>query len=80
MIARVQKVIDYLSTFTAEQIDGSEQRAIVLGLKTRTLNFDGLTYLQHFVIPNMYFHITTTYNILRHNGVELGKQDFIGGI
>ena len=49
-------------------------------MRTRTLNFDGLTYLQHFVIPNMYFHITTTYNILRHNGVELGKQDFIGGI
>jgi hypothetical protein len=78
LIARVQKVIDYLSTFTAAQIDGSEQRAIVL--RTRTLNFDGKTYLQHFVIPNMYFHITTTYNILRHNGVELGKQDFIGGV
>ena len=80
LIARVQKVIDYLSTFTAEQIDGSEQRAIVLALRTRTLNFDGQTYLQHFVIPNLYFHITTTYNILRHNGVELGKQDFIGAV
>lgn len=80
LVARVQKVTDYLATFTADQIDGSEQKAIVLGLRTRTLNFDGLTYLQHFVIPNMYFHITTTYNILRHNGVELGKQDFIGQV
>ena len=58
---------------------GTEEKAIELALRTRTLNFDGKTYLQHFVVPNMYFHITTTYNILRHNGVELGKQDFIGG-
>jgi len=78
LIGRVQKVLDYLATFSAAQIDGSEEKAIELALRTRTLNFDGQTYLQHFVIPNMYFHITTTYNILRHNGVELSKQDFIG--
>lgn len=78
LIGRVQKVLDYLNTFTPAAIDGSEERAIVLALRNRTMNFDGLTYLQHFVIPNMYFHITTAYNILRHNGVELGKPDFIG--
>ncbi len=78
LIARVQKVTDYLKTFTPAQIDGSEKRPIELVLRTRTMNFEGQIYLQHFVIPNMYFHITTAYNILRHNGVELGKPDFIG--
>ena len=44
------------------------------------MNFKGLDYLLHFVLPNLYFHITTTYNILRHNGVEIGKMDFIGSV
>ncbi len=79
LIARIDKTIGFLKEFSPAQIDGTEDKAITLALRTRTLNFDGKTYLQHFVIPNMYFHITTTYNILRHNGVELGKQDFIGG-
>lgn len=79
LIARITKTISFLQTVKPEQIDGTEGKAIELALRTRTLNFDGKTYLQHFVIPNMYFHITTTYNLLRHNGVELGKQDFIGG-
>lgn len=79
LTARIQKTISFLQTIKPEQIDGTEGKAIELALRTRTLNFDGKTYLQHFVIPNMYFHITTTYNILRHNGVELSKQDYIGG-
>lgn len=79
LMARIDKTINFLKEFSPAQIDGTEAKEIILALRTRTLNFDGKTYLQHFVIPNMYFHITTTYNILRHNGVELGKQDFIGG-
>lgn len=79
LVARIDKTISYLKEFSPAQIDNTEAKEITLALRTRTLNFDGKTYLQHFVIPNMYFHITTTYNILRHNGVELGKQDFIGG-
>lgn len=79
LMVRIDKTISFLKEFSPAQIDGTEDKAITLALRTRTLTFDGKTYLQHFVIPNMYFHITTTYNILRHNGVELGKQDFIGG-
>ena len=79
LVARIDKTISFLKEFSPAQIDNTEAKEITLALRTRTLNFDGKTYLQHFVIPNMYFHITTTYNILRHNGVELGKQDFIGG-
>ena len=79
LVARIDKTISFLKEFNPAQIDNTEAKEITLALRTRTLNFDGKTYLQHFVIPNMYFHITTTYNILRHNGVELGKQDFIGG-
>jgi uncharacterized protein len=79
LIARIDKTVAFLKEFSPAQIDGTEEKAIELALRTRTLNFDGKTYLQHFVVPNMYFHITTTYNILRHNGVELGKIDYIGG-
>jgi hypothetical protein len=79
LMARIDKTVAFLKEFSPAQIDNTEAKEITLALRTRTLNFDGKTYLQHFVIPNMYFHITTTYNILRHNGVELGKIDYIGG-
>lgn len=75
---RVQKTLTYLADFRPEDIDGSEAREIVLKLRTRTLEFSGQDYLQHFVLPNMYFHVATCYDILRHNGVVLGKADFIG--
>lgn len=76
--ARIRKTIDYLQTFKPQQIDGSEARAIAIKLRTGTLNFEGLPYLLDFVLPNLYFHASTAYNILRHNGVELGKMDFLG--
>jgi len=77
--ARVDKTLKHLQSFTPAQIDGSEGREISFTAGTRPLTFKGLQYLQNFVLPNLYFHITTTYNILRHNGVELGKADFLGG-
>ena len=80
LIARLQKTIDYLKTFKAEQIDGAEDRQIQLKIGGHTLSFKGLDYLLTFVIPNFYFHVTTAYNILRHNGVEIGKQDYLGKI
>lgn len=76
--ARIAKAVDYLGTFKPEQIDGSEDRPIVLKTRAGELNFTGLDYLLGFVLPNLYFHATTTYNILRHNGLEIGKQDFLG--
>jgi hypothetical protein len=78
LIARTNKTIAFVKTFKPAQIDGTEDKQIVLKMRTGELEFKGLAYLLHFVYPNFYFHITTTYDILRHNGVEVGKMDFIG--
>jgi uncharacterized protein len=78
LIDRLQKTITYLETFTATQIDGSEEKEIVLPLGKQTMTFAGLPYLQSFMLPNVYFHVATAYNILRHSGVEVGKADFLG--
>ena len=78
LIERIRKTIAYLNTFKPEQIDGSEKAKIELKVRDGTLTFDGLTFLLNRVLPNFYFHITTTYGILRHNGVELGKKDYLG--
>lgn len=78
LITRLQNSIAYLKTFTPEQIDGSEKKLIALPMRDRTINFEGLSYLLYFVQPNVYFHVTTAYAILRHCGVELGKLDFTG--
>ena len=76
--ARIERALAYVQTFTSAQIDGSEARAIVLKMRTGELNFDGQSYLLQFVLPNLFFHCTTTYAILRETGAELGKSDFIG--
>ena len=78
LIERLQKTIAYLETFTPAQIDGTEQQAIALPMGDKTINFEGMPYLLYFILPNVYFHVTTTYDILRHCGVELGKIDFLG--
>jgi hypothetical protein len=78
LLQRIDKTIAHIKTFTAEQIDGSEKRHIQLNMPTGTLEFSGINYLLYFTIPNFYFHITTTYDILRHMGVELGKTDYLG--
>lgn len=76
--ARIQKTIDYLKTFKPEQIDGSEERHITLKMRSGPVEFTGLNFLTYFALPNFYFHITTAYDILRHNGVEVGKLDYLG--
>lgn len=78
--ARLQKTIDFLNTIKPEQIDGSEDRAIVLKMRTREAHFKGRQYLFDFVYPNFFFHVTTAYAILRHNGADVGKMDFLGSI
>jgi hypothetical protein len=78
LVARVDKTIALLQTFKPEQIDGSEEKIITLPMHDRTLTFKGLPYLLDYVLPNIYFHATTVYAILRHNGVEVGKKDFLG--
>ena len=78
LIDRIQKTISYLDTFKSEQIDGSEEKTITLQMRDNTLSFQGMPFLLYFVLPNVYFHVTTAYDILRHCGVEVGKQDFLG--
>ncbi|GAB2902700.1 DUF1993 family protein [Paraburkholderia jirisanensis] len=78
LIARVQRTIVYLKEFNATQIDGSENRTVTIKLRTGPIEFKGADYLFSFVMPNFYFHSATTYNILRHNGVEIGKMDYLG--
>lgn len=78
LVDRLQKTTAYLETLTPEQIDGSEAKSISLPIGKDTLMMEGLPYLVAFILPNVYFHVTTAYNILRHNGVDLGKIDFLG--
>lgn len=78
ILARIDKTIAFLNSVKAEQVDGSEDRPITLTLRSGELKFDGQSFLLNFALPNFYFHITTTYNILRHNGVEIGKMDYLG--
>jgi hypothetical protein len=78
--ARIEKTVTFLKGLKPEQIDGSEERNIHLKMRTREIDFTGQTFLLHFAMPNFYFHITAAYAILRHNGVELGKMDYLGGV
>lgn len=79
LLARIDKTVAYLKTFKPEQIDGTEDRDVTLNTPRGPLNFKGMPYLLYFLLPNIYFHVTTAYNLLRHNGVELGKLDYLGG-
>jgi uncharacterized protein len=77
---RLTRVTEFIQTFDAGEFDGSEEREISLPVGARTLTFPGQTYLLNFALPNFYFHATTAYDILRHNGVGIGKRDFIGPV
>lgn len=76
--ARLEKTIAHINSIKPAQIDGSEDRKIELQQRNGTRTFKGMGYLLDYVYPNFYFHATTTYAILRHNGVELSKSDFMG--
>ena len=76
--ARIAKAIDFVESVSAGKIDGSEDKEIVLQMRSGERRFKGMQYLLGHAYPNFYFHVTTAYNILRHNGVEVGKADFIG--
>ena len=78
--ARVAKTLDFIKTIKPEQLQGAETREIVLKFPQTTLKFTGINYLTNFVLPNFFFHVTTAYALLRKNGVELGKRDFLGPI
>jgi hypothetical protein len=77
---RIARTLAYLDTTPASDIDGSEDRTITLNIAGQSMTFQGQPYLLHFALPNFYFHQTAAYAILRHNGIQIGKRDFIGGI
>ncbi|HEY6451919.1 MAG TPA: DUF1993 domain-containing protein [Steroidobacteraceae bacterium] len=79
--ARLDKTAAFLKSLEAAKFAGAEERAVELKFPQRTLNFrNGWDYLRGFVLPNLYFHSATAYDILRHNGVKLGKGDFLGNV
>lgn len=78
LIARVERTVAYLNSIKPEQIDGSEGKTVTVKLRDREATYTGLDLVLNRSIPNFYFHTTTAYGILRHNGVEIGKKDFMG--
>jgi hypothetical protein len=77
--ARIKKVLGIVESYKPEQFDGSETREITIKIPNMELKFSGLDYVTQWAMPNFYFHATMAYAILRHNGIELGKKDFLIG-
>ena len=78
LATRIRNTIAQLETFKPEQLDGTEDKTVTWQTRSSTRSMQGLPYLMNHVLPNLFFHTTTAYNILRHNGVELGKMDYLG--
>ena len=78
LYARIDKTIAFLAQIQPAQLEGAENKEVVLTIRKVDLTFTGLDYLQKWAMPNVYFHSTTAYNILRHIGVPLGKTDYLG--
>jgi hypothetical protein len=76
--ARIAKTIAFIQSVAPAQIDGSEDKEIVLKRGDKETRYKGMQFLLGHALPNFYFHVTTAYNILRHNGVEIGKRDYLG--
>ena len=77
---RIAKTISFIEGFTPQQIDGTEDKVIITKRGDKETHYVGMQFLLSHALPNVYFHITTAYNILRHNGVEIGKRDYLGKI
>ena len=77
---RVRATIEFIQSVPAAKIDGTDDKDITIPRRDGTMTLKGEVYLKHFVMPNVYFHLTNTYTLLRHNGVELGKMDFLGAL
>jgi len=78
--ARIAKTLEWLKGIEPAALEGSEDRDIKVPLRDRTLEMKGLAFLRQWALPNFFFHVAAAYAILRHNGVELGKRDFLGGV
>ncbi len=78
LIERCRKTVAYLETIKPAQLDGAEDNVVTWATRTSTRSMKAMPYLLGHLLPNVFFHVTTVYAILRHNGVEIGKQDFLG--
>jgi hypothetical protein len=76
--ARIAKTLAFIDSFTPAQIDGSEERDITTSAGPNSKTFKGQTYLLNYALPQFFFHVTTAYALLRHNGVEIGKKNYMG--
>ena len=77
---RLARTLAFVDTIPAAEVDGSEGRTITLNIAGQSMSFTGQAYLLHFALPNFFFHLTAAYAILRHNGLQIGKRDFIGAV
>ncbi len=75
--ARIAKTLEFVASVAPEQMTGSEERSFTIKVGPNDMTFTGKDYLLHFALPNFYFHCTTAYGILRHNGLDIGKRDFM---
>jgi hypothetical protein len=76
--ARIAKTVEYLKSFTPDQFEGAEARTVTLKFPNGEMRFSGRDFLTGFALPNFFFHLTTAYALLRHNGIAIGKMDFLG--
>jgi hypothetical protein len=77
--ARITRTVDYLKSIKPEQLQGAEDRTVTLKFPQGEMTFSGRDFLTGFALPNFYFHVTTAYGLLRHNGIAIGKMDYLGG-
>lgn len=77
---RLQRTIDYIRSVPEAQFDGTDTKEVTLPRRDGPITFEGEAYLRRFALPNFFFHVTTTYALLRHAGVDLGKMDFLGAL
>jgi hypothetical protein len=80
LIGRVAKTIDYLESFKPSQFEGAESRVVTVKSPRNTFNFTAVDYVRHWALPNFFFHVTTSYALLRHGGVDIGKADYLGSV
>lgn len=78
--ARIEKTRAFIASVPRERFEGAETRRVEVPTRAQTYAFDGRTFLLQWAMPNFYFHVMTTYNLLRHNGVEIGKRDYLGQV
>jgi hypothetical protein len=78
LIAATRGTVEYLASFKPQQFEGAEQRTVSWQTRTSSKSMQGMPYLFNHVLPNVFFHVTTAYDILRQAGLEIGKQDYLG--